>query len=638
MNPEKFESHREFEQETTANTPAVESFLDSARAAEVWPPDIVNNEMFVEQIKARQELNQNLDAVQSLLPRPDIALMDAIRAGNISEEQVTKLYASLSELLANKDYQRIALYLPFEFLPNPSYRPATEELQQAAAQLRKDYLEAWGNLLSVHDVRANFIDGDVLEVEQRQGDLPRVVKAAHLIPKLVESGLLKAKDVIFLIEDNDDQILRDSAADTLPVLADLGFLTKEDIDYMASAKDPALRAAAQAIISGPENPAAAKATALPDIKQKLHAKFRQIEDKERGPITAKRAAWLKQQERQTAITESGKAISAAIIEDKLDIADFLPPETDTAATQALIEGIRQAVETTGPKEARALYERHQKTLLNLWQQNIPELRPALEKTFYHLRGLGLIDSEQLAQLDIVIPKLAGPFSENLKAMEKDLADIRAAVSAIESNPELARLVYPVAMVYGSRLKGYGGASADIDVAVFVRPGIGASERANLTTLLNQTFNQETVRGEVTQFYLEETDGQLEVIDFPELNPLLGESTDSHVLFGAAWEGSENAMRELREKLLVPYLRETDKTVHDRAVRGLYLEEIERDALQYRLMHKGYERFFPPRGGINTAHADKIDGQSAFYDSGYRQIATKLFASRVFLPKLPAPQK
>jgi hypothetical protein len=61
--------------------------------------------------------------------------------------------------------------------------------------------------------------------------------------------------------------------------------------------------------------------------------------------------------------------------------------------------------------------------------------------------------------------------------------------------------------------------------------------------------------------------------------------------------------------------------------------MERDTLQYRLMHKGYERFFPAYGGMKTPHGDRIDGESIFWDSGYRDAAIKLFANRVFLPKI-----
>jgi hypothetical protein len=86
-------------------------------------------------------------------------------------------------------------------------------------------------------------------------------------------------------------------------------------------------------------------------------------------------------------------------------------------------------------------------------------------------------------------------------------------------------------------------------------------------------------------------------------------------------------------VLVGYMFETDEQIRGHSARSAYLEEIERDMLQYRLMHKGYERHYPPYGGINTPHADLIDGKSTFWDSGYRQTAIRLFASQVFLPKI-----
>ncbi len=122
-------------------------------------------------------------------------------------------------------------------------------------------------------------------------------------------------------------------------------------------------------------------------------------------------------------------------------------------------------------------------------------------------------------------------------------------------------------------------------------------------------------------------------DLAEPDMALGERSWTHVLFGGVWEGNKEAIDELREKLLVPYFSNTKTIIHGREARGLYLEELERDTLQYRLMHKGYERFYPPRGGIDAPHADRIDGKSVFWDSGYRAMAIKLFASRVFLPKV-----
>ena len=157
-------------------------------------------------------------------------------------------------------------------------------------------------------------------------------------------------------------------------------------------------------------------------------------------------------------------------------------------------------------------------------------------------------------------------------------------------------------------------------------------------MLKENFTHKKIRGEIVEFWLEEKENQLKIIDFTESDVTLGKSYWAHILFGAAWKGNKDIMRELREKLLAPYMYDTGKVIHERDARSLYLEEIERDTLQYRLMHKGYERFFPPCGGIHTPHSDEIDGNSMFWDSGYRQLATKLFASRVFLPKIPINKK
>jgi hypothetical protein len=70
---------------------------------------------------------------------------------------------------------------------------------------------------------------------------------------------------------------------------------------------------------------------------------------------------------------------------------------------------------------------------------------------------------------------------------------------------------------------------------------------------------------------------------------------------------------LGERLLMPYLRETNE-----AVRDVWLREMERDLLQYRLLHRGYERFHVPRDDV-------------FLDDGYRMTASTLYASHVFIP-------
>jgi hypothetical protein len=93
------------------------------------------------------------------------------------------------------------------------------------------------------------------------------------------------------------------------------------------------------------------------------------------------------------------------------------------------------------------------------------------------------------------------------------------------------------------------------------------------------------------------------------------------------------LRELYANFLPGFLDSVGKTLVGRDARMVWLGELERDVLQYRLMHKGYRRFFPPRGGIDRFRAQGLDPESVFWDSGYRRLATKLFVSRVFLPQL-----
>lgn len=648
MEPERLHNENEHERAEIIlfTPPAVESFLDSSHADEVWPEHIAKNESFIAQLEAHRELNERLEAILSRLPRPDISLQEAIEQGEVTETQVADLYVSLSTLLKDKDYRRIALYLPFEFFPNKSWRQSSEVLQYTAGQFRDAYMSVWQSLLHTHDVRANFVDGDVLEVESRVDDLPRVVKAAHLIPKLVEHGFMKTEDAFRLMEKSNDETLKQSIADTFPVLADLGFIQEAELTRMKASDDAQVRDMAKRFIELKDRPekkdargAESQEITPSSLQEKLQDEFSHIDAEQYDSGTQKRVKWLKQEKKRKAIESSGDDINTAItgkaLSDKA-VKEFVSPEASVASQQALVDGIRKAIELAGRtdlEEARIIYKQYQDIVLSLWKNDEPELHEALSKTFCRLNKLGVVDDGQLDTLGITIPALDGPFSKNLQAMKEEMREVRDIIAAIELNPELTKSIYPVVLVFGSRLKGYGAKNADIDVGVFVRPNTSFSERENLQALIKKLFASEKIRGEVKEFWLEETKDGLGVRDFGKSDVTLGESSWTHVLFGAAWEGNKSAISELREKLLVPYMYDMKRTIHGREARGLYLEEMERDTLQYRLMHKGYEQFYPPFGGIQTPHADQIDGQSVFWDSGYRQMATRLFASRVFLPKI-----
>lgn len=641
MSLEKGATKEELIKKSYVAPPAVESLLSSpGRVEKVWPEGIMHNELFQAQIEERRTISGRIDEVISRLPRPDISLQQAISDGLITEGQAANLYASLSDLLENVDYKRVLLYIPFEFLPNADWKTDSEVLTRSIERFKLAYMAAWSTQLRTHDVRANFVDGDVLEVESRIGDLPRVVKAAHLIPRLVQNHLIKVESILKLIETSDDKVLKQSIKDSLIVSADLGLITDTELTRMHVSKDRVVRDAANIIASLADQGGikAVETESAPFSPGALLHELNKV-DAEYSGVTQKRALWLRQEKKRKAIEAAANKIGAAIARDTFPNEQIEELTAGAAASenqQVIILGIRNAIESTANlniRRAKDLYARFENTLLSLWNNNKLEVHETLTTTFYRLHDLGIADEKQLSLLQLPVPALTGPSSKNLLSMQEDMNTVQEIGATLESDLELSRYIYPVTLIFGSKLKGYGATSADIDVAVFVKPNVSFRERKKIGQALKNKFAHEKLHGEIVEFWLEETPTGLSVRDFDKTDVSLGESYWTHILFGAAWVGDKQAIRELQEKLLVSYFYDTGKMIQGRLARGLYLEELERDTLQYRLMHKGYARFFVPRGGIHSPHANHVDGESMFWDSGFRQLALRLFARRVFLPKL-----
>lgn len=148
--------------------------------------------------------------------------LDDLERGGATMAEKERFYDSVCDLLDNPEQERIALFLPFESFPTP------DEQSYEARHFRESYLSAWGNLLQVQDVRASFVDGDVLEVGARPGDPERVIKAAHLAPWLVQSGMLQVSDIIALASEGDDELLTRGLLETRGLLSDMSLLSEED--------------------------------------------------------------------------------------------------------------------------------------------------------------------------------------------------------------------------------------------------------------------------------------------------------------------------------------------------------------------------------------------------------------------------
>jgi hypothetical protein len=260
------------------------------------------------------------------------------------------------------------------------------------------------------------------------------------------------------------------------------------------------------------------------------------------------------------------------------------------------------------------------------------VKDALITTWSHWVNLGIIEKSYLQQFGLEIPPLDA-LTENSK--QKNIEEIKALTPLIESinrNPELSQSLYPTLVFFGSRLKGYGRFGADLDAAIFIKPDFPWEKRDELLENLNQILDTKKF-DHLTEFWLDDDGDQLKVKNVPLVNNNIAEPDWAHILFLGTWFGKKEPTKELFGKLISHYIKTENERRDSVDNRTIWLREMEREVLQYRLMHKGYARFYPKLGGIQTEHSDSIDSQSDFYDPGFRRIATKLFVNKVFLPQI-----
>jgi predicted nucleotidyltransferase len=98
--------------------------------------------------------------------------------------------------------------------------------------------------------------------------------------------------------------------------------------------------------------------------------------------------------------------------------------------------------------------------------------------------------------------LDATFTELSTTIQEEIQEAQGAVEGIYAPTELSRYLYPVIILYGSRIKGYGASSADLDVAVFVRPDVSITERPLIQELLKKILAGEKIQGKALEFWLE----------------------------------------------------------------------------------------------------------------------------------------
>ena len=613
--------------------PPIESLLDAGETnflwPSLWPEEIKTNPEVKAQAERRRNLFRKLDLLFRQIPQATLEITSAIDSEKVDPE--TEIYNLMADFLnADPSHKRLVLYLPFELIPDKAWKPPSRKLAISIERFINSYVNCWRKLLKENSVRANFSDGDILEPELSPNGQVMVCKAAHLIPKLVQKGLISAESVLDMLDKNPNEILRNSIIDILPVLADMSLLSGYNLPVHPKTKLATRRFVERGL----------------DWLYKLSANsefelrkldMRAAADRSRN-MPKLRILWERQDRQNKLVDEYADGISVMTTEGTLsfwDISKFLASKPDMVPCLAIINGIRKFLESIAidhPNKALKLFDCHD-YLMKLWNDENPEIREALTSMLLRLANLGVIDEKYLGNYGIRLPQLDMPVFKGRYLVEDEIKHLEPKIGLIAKKTEMSELIYPVVILFGSRLKGYAGINADLDIGVFIRPGVSRDKRPKIQRILSRIFRGGRIDGKIVEFWLEEEGKGLRIKNLPGLDVSLADGAWIHLLFGSIWLGKEDAVTELYTKLLPGFIYSRGKILEGCDARIVWLDEMERDVLQYRLMHKGYRRIFPEQGGINTKYAENLDPQSSFWDSGYRRLATKLFISRVFLPQL-----
>ncbi len=581
-------------------SPPTESLLYSDKRW-IWDEKIRCNSHLSACANERIKLKEQLESIFNKIPvSQDITL--AHDHGLIEDEELTDLFVSLSYFLDQEEGNEVlALYLPFELIPRVSWQPLSTRLKDEAVSFTECYLRAWIKLMSRKDPRADFADGDIPEFEIRTGPLPEVVKAAHLVFILIEKEIVPPPAEAM---PETNEILERSVREGLRALKKSKIKEKK----VEENRD-----------------AGWLSIAFSEIKTELESPPRGIE----ASIPEARAKWLSQKQVESLTQKHSVTIAEALLADTasfLELGAWALHYRRYEIRMVAIEAGRNAIcemAKTDIEKAKSAYKQFE----NFMDINLPrkELLRNLKTAWLHFHTLGIVGADALKLRGFEMPRFIEDAILNGKKME-------AIVRVIQTNESLQDFL-PVVIACGSKTKGYGDETSDDDFAVFIRPGVDFGLRNELLKRLAKVLAEIGVFEKPMEFWLSRLGTRLWIRDFPGLDRNLGDSTLCSILWNGIWSGEKATIEMLYQDLLSDYLFSKGRLLLGEKARKIWLREMEQAALQYRLLHSGYHRFYPEARAPYVPDCNAVDSQSAFWDSGFRRVASMIFIKKVFLPQL-----
>lgn len=579
----------------------VELFYHSADKVNSLSLELANDPRLLEQAGMRRVLYNLLKRIFDQVSDPCISLYQATEKGLIDNSTVSGLWQGISNFLEqDENNTRILLYLPFELLPNLNL--VSDELSSSAQRLAGLYRNGWIQLLHETEPRANFVDGDVLE--PGLGQPARVSKVGHLSPELLSRGIIDVNDILMILEAVPD-ISSKSLAQGVMVANDRGLLVSEDWDRV------------QEVIS----------KRFGSIGQ-LFTGANKFMDSESPIISPARAAWLRKVYKEEMESKRADMLAQQLVDELISVQ---AGEIGKVELMAVFIGGKKLLKQV-PEKVGSFVLRHEATIKNAWAAKDSSLKNIITDGLNHWARLGIIDAGFLEELGIKLVDLSSPFPFEIQELEEDFTDLITASYKIGAHPYLSKILYPGFLVFGSRVKGYADFRADLDAAIFFRPGVDIKDRLEILKVFKNDISDTLNSDKFLEYWTAEKDGQLRFIRPVENTRIFVAEEEIHFSIGGSWIGNEE-LALLRHRMLERYLdlsRFGDQKKH---VRRQLLGQLELDILQYRLMHKGYRKLYPLVEREDTENSGLIDFKSDFWDPGYRRVATQLFLSRVFLPDL-----
>ena len=592
------------------------------------------NPQLKREVNFRNKLFNHLKEIFNCLPKAEMEITEALELGYINFSQAEKLYEMFVKFFEIGEINsRLLLYIPFELIPDKKWKTSSTSLLETIYKFYEVYLKTWKKLLCVQDIRSCFTDGDIPEKESEES-IPKVVKAAHLSWVLVKKGLVSFEEIVSIIETSQDEILKESLGDSVKVMFDLNLI--KDFNLIKNSQNKYLKKLAEELVSQkeikqPQIPATpANLEELHNLIPKIHDKFTSLENELRNAeneVSSGRIKWMRERGKEKIIYDFSIILSSSLLRNLGTINDFKKFIREYSQEESLII---IAIETMGlflekrskqyTSEVLNTYSSLKSEVEFFKSHKSQKIQIAIKRLELRLSYLGIIN-----KVSGIMP--AERFSLQL-AMDKDeSSQLMEILEVVKADEQLSKMLFPVLLLYGSNVKGYGG--QDFDLAIFIRPWVRINLRSIIQEKLLEIAENTPLQISFLDFWLEWEGAFLKIRDFKDSETIIGGNNFAHVLFESAWIGSTSDIKQIFNSLMFRFFTPDVKGI-TQAIKPLLLQEIERNILQFRLMHKGYSYIYPSQGGIKTKNSSAIGSDSSFWDSGYRQLATKLFISKVFL--------